>query len=286
MAKLYALYNPTSGGGAGFPTSGKLEIFFENDEIEYVDVTSLNSYQSFFAALQADERVVLCGGDGTINYFANAFRGCELEHGLYYYPTGTGNDFWCDLGKDASSAPILLNDYLKNLPTVTIDGKESLFFNGVGYGIDGYCCEEGDKERAKSDKPVNYAAIAIKGILFDFKPRSAVITVDGKEYIYKKVWIAATMHGRCYGGGMIAAPDQVRNNADGTVSVFVWHSSGKLPTLMAFPSIFKGEHVKKTNMITIITGKEINVKFNAPTPCQIDGETVTGVSEYSVKAGR
>ena len=55
---------------------------------------------------------------------------------------------------------------------------------------------------------------------------------------------------------------------------------------MAFPSIFKGEHVKKTNMITIITGKEINVKFNEPTPCQIDGETVTGVSEYSVKAGR
>ena len=68
--------------------------------------------------------------------------------------------------------------YLKELPSVTVNGKESLFINGVGYGIDGYCCEIGDELRKKSDKPVNYAGIAIKGLLFHFKPRNATVTAD------------------------------------------------------------------------------------------------------------
>lgn len=66
--------------------------------------------------------------------------------------------------------------------------------------------------RKKSNgKPVNYTSIAIKGLLYDFKPTDATVIIDGKETRYKKVWIAPTMHGRFYGGGMIAAPDQRRD---------------------------------------------------------------------------
>ena len=90
------------------------------------------------------------------------------------------------------------------------------------------------------------------------------------------------MKGRYYGGGMIAAPEQ--NRADGKVSLVVWHGSSKFKTLMVFPSIFKGEHVKQTKYIEVIKGKEITVKFDRPTALQIDGETVVGVSEYTVKA--
>ena len=286
MANTYVLYNSRSGNGSSMQESKAVEKIWTEETFTYIDVIGMGGYASFFETLQPEDKVLLCGGDGTINFFANATKNIQIKNDVYYYPTGTGNDFWTDINKDKAQGPVLLNGYLKNLPSVTIDGKESLFINGVGYGIDGYCCEEGDKEREKSDKPVNYAAIAIKGLLFHFKPRNAVITVDGQEYIFKKVWIGATMHGRCYGGGMIAAPDQIRNNEDGTVSLFVWHGSGKLSTLMAFPSIFKGEHVKKTKMIQIITGKEITVRFDKPTPCQIDGETIVGVTEYTVKAGK
>ena len=40
-----------------------------------------------------------------------------------------------------------IGKYLKNLPQVEVNGKKYLFLNGVGYGIDGYCCEVGDKLR-------------------------------------------------------------------------------------------------------------------------------------------
>ena len=52
---------------------------------------------------------------------------------------------------------------------------------------------------------------------------------------------------------------------------------------MRFPKIFKGEHVKYTKMISIYKGSEVKVSFDKPTALQIDGETVLGVTEYTVK---
>jgi diacylglycerol kinase family enzyme len=121
-------------------------------------------------------------------------------------------------------------------------------------------------------------------LLFHYKPTDATIIVDGKEYTFKKVWIAPTMKGWYYGGGIMPAPAQDRKNADGTVSVTVFHGSGRLKTLCIFPNLFKGAHVKFTKQISIFTGKDITVKFNEPRALQVDGETVLGVTEYTVKA--
>ena len=61
------------------------------------------------------------------------------------------------------------------------------------------------------------------------------------------------------------------------------YGKGKIRTLTVFPTIFKGEHVKKTNMVDVISGHEVKVKFDRPTALQIDGETILGVSEYVMK---
>ncbi|MBP5230469.1 MAG: diacylglycerol kinase family protein, partial [Clostridia bacterium] len=158
--------------------------------------------------------------------------------------------------------------------------------NGVGYGIDGYCCEVGDELAKKSDKPVNYAGIAIKGLLFHYKPTNAVVTIDGKRREYTKVWLAPVMHGRRYGGGMIATPDQDRLDPERKLSVLVWHGSGKIPTLAAFPGIFKGEHIKHKKNVEVLTGRVISVEFDRPVAAQIDGETVLNVSRIDVKSAK
>ena len=63
----------------------------------------------------------------------------------------------------------------------------------------------------------------------------------------------------------------------------IFHGSGKLKTLMIFPSLFKGEHVKHTKHVDVLTGREITVEFDRPVALQIDGETVLGVSSYTAK---
>ena len=127
--------------------------------------------------------------------------------------------------------------------------------------------------------------IAIKGLLFKFKAKNAKVTVDGKEYEFKKVWIAPTMNGRFYGGGMMPTPKQDRLAQNG-VSFMCFHGSSKLKTLMIFPSLFKGEHVKHTKYISILEGRNITVTFDKPCALQIDGETVLDVTSYSVNAGK
>ena len=246
-----------------------------------IDVTKID-YKVFFNSINPNDVIYLVGGDGTINYLANAIDIEKVKNEIYLIPSGTGNDFLHDVTEGKEVDKVLLNPYLKDLPTVEVNGIKKKFINGLGFGIEGYCGEVGDKLKEKSTKKFNYTSIAIKGLLFHFKPVRAKVIVDGNTYEHTKVWLTPTMKGRYYGGGMKIAPNQDRNEK-GKVSAVVYRAPNKFKALMVFPSIFKGEHIKKTKMVKVYEGHEITVVFNKPTALQIDGETVKNVLTYTVR---
>ena len=210
MAAYTVLYNPYAGNGRGEENTRAIGDFLPGEKIDFHDMTKIEDYGEFFRHLPPETRVILSGGDGTLNRFINDTSGLDIPQDIYYYAAGSGNDFLRDLGRKPEDGPFPIGDYLRNLPTVTVNGKQYRFLNGIGYGIDGYCCQVGDEQREKSTKPVNYTAIAIKGLLFHYKPTNAVVTVDGETHSYRKVWLAPTMNGRFYGGGMMPTPGQNR----------------------------------------------------------------------------
>ena len=281
MAIGYVLYNEKAGDRDSLESVKVLEVITQ-DELKFIDVTEVRNYRVFLSGLDEDDYIILAGGDGTLNHFINNIEGIDFTNEVLYFPNGTGNDFAHDLGYSKECNPFSITEYIKNLPCVTVNGKTYRFINGVGYGIDGYCCEVGDEMKKIPGKKVNYTAIAIKGLLFHYKPTNAKVTVDGKTTTYKKVWIAPTMNGRFYGGGMMPTPEQKRNS--GKLSTMIFHNSGKLRTLMIFPSLFKGEHIKHIKQVDILTGNEITVEFDRPVALQIDGETVLGVSSYMARS--
>lgn len=276
----YILFNAKSKNGTARDMLYGLRQRFE--ESEALDVLETD-YAEFFAKMTANDTVVLLGGDGTLNHFVNRTIGVEIPCKLYFMSAGTGNDFLNDMKDHVEDGLIQINDAIKNLPTVTVNGKDYKFINGVGFGIDGYCCEVGDDLQAKSDKPVNYTSIAIKGLLFHYKRPNAKITVDGKTYYYRKVWLAPTMKGRFYGGGMMVAPAQDRFNGERLLTNVVMHKAGKIKTLLVFKTIFEGKHISHTEMVDLHVGKSFKVEFDRPTALQIDGETFRGVTEYEVR---
>lgn len=276
MEKYYILFNPHAGNGEGEAKAKELAEKYEAENSIY-DMTSIASYRDVLA--DEERSIIILGGDGTLNRFINETYDLNLKNKIYLYPVGSGNDFLRDLGMEKATEPVEITKYLKNLPACEIDGKKQYFINGVGYGIDGYCCEVGDQKKAKNVKKVNYTSIAIKGLLFHFKPTKAKITVDGVEHDFKKVWLAPCMNGKYYGGGMMPTPNQDRLNEERTISVMVYHGLGKLGALMLFPKIFTGEHVKKEKRISILEGKEIVIEYARPCAAQIDGETVLNVSK-------
>ena len=281
--KQFILYNPLAGNGTAKEAAERLAAA-SSAEAVLSAVTKITDYAAFFAGMTPEDTLTICGGDGPMNHFVNDTAGLDIPCEVFYLAVGSGNDFLRDLDKTPDGTPVCITRYIKNLPVTEVKGKTYRFLNNVGYGIDGYCCEVGDELKAKSVKAINYTSIASKGLLFHYKPKNAVITVDGKEYRFKKVWLAPTMKGRFYGGGMMATPEQDRLAEGGKLSVLVFHGSGRLHTLMVFPSIFKGEHVKHKKIVTVLSGYDVKVSFAAPAAVQIDGETIPDVMEYTATA--
>ena len=275
---VWILYNPLAGQNCR-DTAEALEVVID-EEVTLYDITKVTNYAALLAGLTGEDRLVIVGGDGTLHRFANDTAHLTLLPQVCYYPCGTGNDLARDLGVTEPAMPFPVGDCLRGLPEVEMKGQRRLFLNAVGFGVDGYCCLQSDALRARGKK-ANYASIAVGGLLGRFRPVSATVTVDGVSYSFRKVWLASVLHGRYYGGGMMAAPQQCRSSD--TLSLLVVHSTGALGVLRLFPQIFSGRHVRRRRQVSVLTGREIAVRFDRAAPLQIDGETVPDVESYTAR---
>ena len=204
------LYNPLASTGTGEEKARRLiNILGKDSKVEFQSLIDIEDKRTFIDDLPPDTIPVITGGDGTLSRFVDSLGGNPTRD-IYYYPAGTGNDFLNDLGKTGETEPFLLNPYITDLPHIHFNGETHVFINGVGYGIDGYVCEEGDRIRKKTGKPINYTGTAVKGLLGAYKQTHATVTVDGETMEFDHVWMTPTMLGRFFGGGMMCAPGQDR----------------------------------------------------------------------------
>ena len=66
------------------------------------DVTKLDA-AAFLRGLPDTDMVILAGGDGTLNHFANALNGVAPSRTICCCPTGLGNDFMNDARENAAN---------------------------------------------------------------------------------------------------------------------------------------------------------------------------------------
>ncbi|MBO5702658.1 MAG: diacylglycerol kinase family protein [Clostridia bacterium] len=281
MKNYCVLYNPLANNGKAEAAAHALDALLTDGEVRYVDIATMGSYYDFFVSCDDDCIVILTGGDGTLHRFINDTRGLHIKQKIFYYGAGSGNDFLNDLGLERGAAPFELTEYIKDLPFVRIDGKEYSFINNVGFGLDGYVCDIGNRERKEKKKAINYTAIALKGLLYGFKPYNATVTVDGVTKEYERVWLAPVTNGRFFGGGMKVAPDQDRLSEDGKITFLIAHDLSRPRIIPIFPEIFKGTHVRHTRYIETVKCDEVTVRFDRPCAVQIDGESIPDVIEYT-----
>ncbi len=279
--QYHVLYNPIAGGGRCKTDTFRLFDLLRGERVVLHNITEIRHYEDLLKELGPEDRIIISGGDGTLNRFLNDTSDIVWNHELLYFAAGSGNDFWHDIGRRRYDPPIPLLPYLKSLPIVTVKGMRRRFINGVGFGIDGYCCEVGNMKRMTSGKRVNYTAIALRGLAGGYHPVNAVVTVDGVSETYENVWLTPTMKGRFFGGGMMPTPNQDRCCEAQTVSCMVMSGWGKWKALTAFPLIFRGKHTELPS-VSIRTGHHIIVQFDQPAAMQIDGETIPNVLQYEV----
>ncbi len=281
MKNYCVLFNPLANNGRAEAQAHELDSILTDGEVRYVDIAALGSFYDFFVSCDDDCIVILTGGDGTLHNFVNETRGMRIKQKIWFYGAGSGNDFLKDIGKERGDAPFDLTEYIADLPFVRINGKEMLFINSISIGVDGLVCEMGNLQRKKTSKPINYTAIALRCLAYAYKPRRATVTVDGVMKTYEKVWLTPACNGRFFGGGMMIAPDHSRLAEDGLLTLAVAHDLSRARILTIFPEIFKGTHPRHTKYIDFLKGDKITVRFDSPCSVQIDGETITDVTEYT-----
>ena len=276
----YILYNPKSNN-----ENNDINIInVSEDQVSVKKISLIDlDIPAFFAGVSENDKVFICGGDGTLCRFANNVYDIDIPCPLYALRSGTGNDFLNDIGQGKNDAPKDIRKLFKNLPEVRINGEERVIrcINGAGLGLDGVVCNGVEEFKKNTNKKkANYTTIALKELIYKYKGPNAKLTVDGKVYEYENVWAMSTMKGRYYGGGMMVAPFQDRDS--GKVSVMAMHGGNRLKALIAFSKVKKGTHIEHTDMVEIIEGYNVTVEFDSPSYLQIDGEVYADVMSYSV----
>ncbi len=279
----YILYNPKSNS-----EHNDLNIIPGKEELErrgarQISLLDIDSDpRAFYETLTDADKLYICGGDGTLHYFANNTRGLKFPCSVYVIRSGTGNDFLNDIGQKADSELLDVREHIENLPEVEVDGERRLFINGVGMGIDGAVCDGVEQYKKKTGKKANYTTIALKLLAYKYKRPSATVIIDGETHHFRDVWMASAMHGRFFGGGMMVAPTQDRTT--GKLTVMVMHGGSRPRILTIFPTIFNGGHLKYKDIVEVFECDEVTVKFDIPIAFQADGETKSDMITYTARS--
>ncbi len=262
MIKMNVLvYNPKARGHRGELSLDEVIKKIDGEHIIY-NVLEINNYEEFLSQFNEDDEIIVIGGDGTLSIFANNISKIEnIKSRILFYSGGTGNDFMRNYPED-------FVPYEKSIDKVIAKGDITrIMINGFGVGVD---CEV--TERSQNAKRKNQLSYFYHTIIsfFTYQPIDAVITVDGVEKSFKKVWLTVAQNGSNFGGGMNVTPE-AKNN-DGLLDVCVVHTVSRLKLLYHFPKVYSGKHVKVTKYFTMLKGKDVKIKMSEPRMHQVDGD--------------
>lgn len=135
MGRTLILYNVKAGHGTAEKKIESLSEVFENAGWD------ITSKRIVFGdnPLEGEndlERVIVCGGDGTINYILNSMKTLSLDIPIGIIPMGTANDFAGAVGmskKPIQAATQILNGHIEELDCGRVN--DLYFINIFSFGL-------------------------------------------------------------------------------------------------------------------------------------------------------
>jgi diacylglycerol kinase family enzyme len=249
----------------------------KGNEVKTQNLLDITDVKGFLETLDPHDRLILVGGDGTLNRLANKIYELDYPNPLYMYQAGTGNDFIRSL--KTKEKIVLIKPYLKDLPTVTYERRNQYFLNGAGAGLDGFIGHLVNHSKYKKNK-LNYFRHAFEGFI-KFKPIKATIHYENETVQENKVWFVSVMHAPYFGGGMKIAPKASRNER--SLYVVMVKKIPKWLLIFIFPTIYLGWHVIFRRYVSIKRVDQVKITFEKGTYMQIDGDVMYPIDSFEAK---
>lgn len=129
------LYNTSSGRGRIRGHIADIRAIFAQANIDIIP-REIDFCSNPFKGIEDVELVVVCGGDGTVNYVVNAMKSTGLDPMLGVIPAGTANDFARALGMDSTilgAAHQIANGSVRRVDCGKANDK--YFVNILSFGV-------------------------------------------------------------------------------------------------------------------------------------------------------
>ncbi len=264
---IAVLVNPAAGKGRAKISAEKVA-----EKLRNIGVGMKLYFTQWPETLTGFSDVFLVGGDGTLNYFINAYPVCNLPVSLF--AAGSGNDFaWKLNGKRTweESFDIAMNGDV--IPVDAGNCNKRYFINGVGIGFDGEVVKSMGRKRFISAGHIAYLITVLKEILF-YKSKTVRIIMDS-VHTNSKVFMISIANGSRYGGGFLVAPHAIVD--DGLLDAVTVNKLGLLARLKYLPAIERGKHLHLSFMHATKC-KTIRIDCDTIIAAHLDGELMEAAS--------
>lgn len=215
------------------------------------------------------DRVVVCGGDGTISSAARGIMESGLPMGIL--PMGTANDLARTLAIPADlqrAADIIVAGKRRAIDVGTVNGHA--FFNVASIGLSADLARNLCNDTKRRWGRFGYAIAALRA-LWTARPFTTWITTkDGTEEV--KTMQIAVGNGRHYGGGNVVATHAAID--DGHLDLYSLEVKSVWKLALMAPSFRAGGHGAWREVRTARC-TSFDVETRKPRPVNTDGELVT-----------
>lgn len=217
------------------------------------------------------QRVVIGGGDGTLNLVIDAILDCGLPLGIL--PMGTANDLARGLGiptNPVEACRIIADGQTRHIDLGWVNGKH--FFNVASLGASVEIARTMQRRRDRNARwGVLSYPIAMVEAARHCSPFRALLRVDGHTQDVRSYQISVG-NGRFYGGGMRVAEDAALD--DGTLDLYSLKVRSAWQVLLHLPALRAGRHQNWRGVLHL-RGREITIQTDHPMPVNTDGELTT-----------
>ncbi len=265
------LYNPLSKSRKSRRVVKRLVDRFKKHNVPFrvKSLLKIADLETYLKEAPKGVRIILIGGDGTINTFINNTMNIPFKTPIYLHKSGSGNDFLRSL--KAYDPP---HQHIMRLLT---DTTERHFINGAGIGMDGEVCDR--VNRSKKKRQINYLVHTVK-TFFSYKPKTVEATIDGETFTFKRTYVANINNGAYIGGGMKITPKARLDEA--ALDVIIVHNVSKPILMLVLLTVYLGIHTAFKSFVFTAKAKDVSIRFPDAQIAQCDGETLLDTKTLTV----
>ena len=262
--------NPTSGGSKDLPLDALVAA--AGPDTSVVTPRSVTTFRAeVTAAARGAERIVVAGGDGTLNNAVNAFdyRFSSICWGLV--PAGTGNDLARTLGlpdDPMEALEVALGDKTTEIDVGVAkgEGMSRLFANACMGGFPVQVDEATSEDMKERFGPF---AFWVAGARAATKLDRTTVTVNGKTL--DDCVAVGVGNGRSCGGGIEVWPDA--DPSDGILDACAVAIPRPAAAAKLIPRLLRGTH-EGIDEVAMDRGSTIVVESDPPIEFNVDGDLV------------